>query len=182
MSPKMGWSLVLVLLTACGEEAVEDDGGGGSGAATSTSTQRASAVTGTGGGAADVPTGPALVDFLEGGEYLGFAAESAAHPSAGPHFGNVRTFVNPTLAESLANGATSHPAGAAAVKELYGNGTEVLGWSVWVKLEEDSAGGAGIYWYELYDGSLYADGPGESLCTGCHSSGVDFYRGTVPLP
>lgn len=137
---------------------------------------------GAGGADGEVPTGAALLAFLQNGGYLEFEAESARHPSTGPHFGDVRTFVNPPLAQSLAEGAPAHPVGAAAVKELFGDGPAVRGWAVWVKLAADSADGDAVYWYEIYDGTVYADGAGVGLCTGCHAGGVDFYAGPVPLP
>lgn len=41
------------------------------------------------------------------------------HVSDGPHFGNVRTFINPTLLDALTRNAPDHPIGAATIKELY---------------------------------------------------------------
>ena len=67
----------------------------------------------------DVPAQPdTLFSFLKDGGYKGFASESKAHPSSGPHSGDVRVFLNPALAESLGAGNAAHPRGAAAVKEL----------------------------------------------------------------
>jgi hypothetical protein len=125
--------------------------------------------------------GAELVPWLEAGEYLEWAAESGVHPSSGPHFGGVRTFVNDVLHASLEAGAASHPEGAAAVKELYGAGGTVLGWSVEVKVQADSAGGDGWYWYEGYQGDVYADGTGAGICTGCHGGGNDYVLSPFPL-
>ena len=62
-----------------------------------------------------------------------------------------------------------------------GGGTR-LGWAVMVKVQADSAGGDGWYWYETFDGAVYADGTGEGLCTGCHSGGgTDFFLSPFPL-
>lgn len=132
--------------------------------------------------AADVPpTGSAaLLPWLKAGGYAGWMAESAPHQSAGPHFGQVRVFVNPTLASSLGAGSAGHPPDAAAVKELYGNGATVLGWSVMVRTD-GTAGGDGWYWFEDYQGTEYADGNGVGLCTGCHSGGQDFVLSSWPL-
>jgi hypothetical protein len=132
-----------------------------------------------------VPTSSAeLFAWLQAGRYRGFAAESGVHPSAGPHGGSVRTFVNEALAASLAAGNASHPAGAAAVKELYASDRSTLtGWAVEVKLDDDSAGGAGWYWYEVFsttDGSRPIEGAGNSACTGCHAQGRDYVR--IPFP
>lgn len=125
--------------------------------------------------------GAELVPWLQAGEYLDWQAESGVHPSTGPHFGGVRTFVNDVLYASLEAGATSHPAGSAAIKELYGAGDAVLGWSVEIKLQDDSAGGDGWYWYEGYQDSVYADGNGEGICTGCHGGGNDYVLTPFPL-
>jgi hypothetical protein len=153
--------------------------------ASSTSTADATTSSESGestGAAADVPpTGAAaLLPWLEAGEYLDWTAESAPHGSAGPHFGTVRTFVNGPLFDSLTAGSDPHPLDAAAVKELYGDGNEVLGWSVTVKVA-DGTGGDTWYWLEYYSGTTYADGVGDSLCTGCHEAGTDHVRSPYPL-
>jgi hypothetical protein len=127
------------------------------------------------------PTGSAaLRPWLEAGEYLDWTAESAPHASTGPHFGTVRTFVNGPLLDSLTAAGDPHPLDAAAVKELYGGGTEVVGWSVMVKVA-DGTGGGTWYWLEYYAGSTYADGVGDSLCTGCHGAGTDHVLTPFPL-
>lgn len=139
--------------------------------------------TGDSGGGEQLPPtdSNALLTWLADGEYTGWAAESGPHPSDGPHFGNVRTFLNAALDGSFEAGADMHPAGSAAVKELYGDGGQVLGWSVSVKLDADSAGGDNWYWYEKFNDTVYADGAGDSLCTGCHSGGKDFVLSPYPL-
>jgi len=126
-------------------------------------------------------TAKELLAWLRAGNYLGWTAESAPHPSAGPHFGTVRTFLNPTVFASLAAGQAAHPSGSALVKELYGSGRQVQGWDVMLKAQDDSAGGAGWYWLEYFAGATYADGFGVPVCTGCHSLGNDFVRSQFPL-
>jgi len=122
----------------------------------------------------------ALATWLAEGRYLAWAAESAPHPGAGPHFGVVRTFVNDALFDSLTAAQAQHPPGAAAVKELYGrSGDTVLGWAVMTKLQADSAAGQGWYWYEAF-GTFASGGVGLSICTGCHADGRDFVR--IPFP
>ena len=126
------------------------------------------------------PTEPeALLAWLQAGNYLGWAAESP-HQSAGPHGGRVRTFLDPTLFASLEAASGSHPAGAAAVKELYFNGDTVRGWAVMVKLQADSDEGRGWYWYETFGTGAPLEGVGLGICTGCHSTGRDFVR--IPFP
>ena len=130
-----------------------------------------------------VPTeSAALIDWLEGGEYASWEAETGPHPSTGPHFGAVRTFVDPCLAESLDAGDATHPIGAAAVKELYADGDVVLGWSVMVKVAAGS-GGDTWYWHETYQGSTLLDGVGEPACTGCHGGpgNADYFLSPWPL-
>lgn len=132
-----------------------------------------------------VPTDDAdLFEYLRAGRYRGFAAESGVHPSAGPHGRGVRSFVNGILERSLESGAATHPAGAAAIKELYAaDGTTLTGWAVEVKTQADSAGGQGWYWYEVFsttDGSQPISGQGRPVCTGCHALGRDYVR--IPFP
>jgi hypothetical protein len=114
----------------------------------------------------------ALLPWLEAGTYRDWPSEAAVHPSTGPHFGGVRTFLNPTLDASLRAEADVHPVGAATVKELYGDGDEVRGWAVMLKVGAGSTG-ADWYWMEWYAGQTYADAAGAGLCVGCHAAGRD---------
>ena len=118
-------------------------------------------------------TNAELIDWTENGEYLDWASEPEIHDSAGPHFGDVLTFVNPELNGSFKEGGTPHPLASAAVKELYGSTNEVQGWAVMVKVAEGT-GEDSWYWWERYEGDTLADGIGDSTCTGCHSAGVDY--------
>jgi len=138
------------------------------------------------GGSDLVPTSSAeLFAYLQRGAYRGFAHESGVHASAGPHGGSVLTFVNGALERSLAAGNAAHPAGAAAVKEFYAaDRTTLTGWAVEVKVQADSAGGDGWYWYEVFstsDGERPIEGLGNPVCTGCHALGSDYVRTTFPL-
>lgn len=134
-----------------------------------------------------VPTSPdALRRYLDDRLYeqLPFS-NTEVLPSSGPH-GQQRTFMNTLLAESLEEGATQHPAGAAAVKALYGQDKTMLtGWAVQVKLDADSDAGQGWYWYEILDlrdgATPVADGRDEPLCINCHVAGADFIRSPFPL-
>jgi hypothetical protein len=128
------------------------------------------------------PAAADLFPYLQSGEYRQFAHESGVHPSNGPH-GNVRTYVNPILEESLKAGNEVHPVNAAAVKELYTAGGTLIGWAVSVKTAEESDEGRGWYWYEVFSTTQnrpIANGKGVALCTGCHAGGRDFV--TVPYP
>jgi hypothetical protein len=121
-----------------------------------------------------------LLPWLEAGNYTGWPAESEAHPSAGPHFTAVRTFLNDTLLASLEAGSEDHPVGSTAVKELYGSGPEVGGWAVMVKVAPGSTDD-NWYWYEIFDGTTYADETGNAGCGNCHGQGLDFVRTSIPL-
>ena len=162
------------LVLGCSDEGGGNTGGGGSTSVTSNG--------GAGGTAScEVPTRSAeLAAYISAETYTTFNAESAAHDSAGPHFGNVRTFINDVLFDSLETGNAEHPVCSASVKELYGDDDTLGGHTVAVKVANGSGGDA-WYWYELYEGSDFADGTGVSLCTGCHSGGTDFVLTPFPL-
>ncbi len=173
----MTWvALVSAALMGCGGDDDPAPGTGGSGGGGSGACE---------GQTCDLPTQPqALLTFLQAKSYASFAAESAAHPSAGPH-GSVRTFVGPKLDQSLAAGNTTHPPGSGTVKELFDSNGDPNGWAVWVKTQTDSAGGDGIYWYEIFGdgtGTPVADGQGVPLCKKCHAASTsDFFLGIYPL-
>jgi hypothetical protein len=118
-------------------------------------------------------TAPEMKLFLESRAYSSWPSEPAIRPSASVHFGNVRTWTNPTLKASLAAGNAEHPAGSAAIKELFGSGTQRRGWAVMVRTRPGS-GGDGWYWYEVFDGTLVGEGQGAVQCSSCHSAGTDF--------
>ncbi len=130
-----------------------------------------------------------LFKHLQGADYRKFAAvESSPHPSRGPHtkFGlPVRVYLDPKLDASLAAGNASHPAGSAAVKEMYDESGNLQGWAVMVKTGEDSANGQGWFWYEITSttsgSNPVAAGNGIPLCFGCHFPGKDFVLSDYPL-
>jgi hypothetical protein len=126
-----------------------------------------------------------LFEFLRAGSYRKWARESKPHPSAGPHPTQVQTYLNPALDMSLRAGNKSHPAGAAAVKELLGADGKLAGWAVSVKTDAASDGGRGWYWYEVFSttdaGRTSAASKGAPLCFGCHTPGRDFVLIPHPL-
>lgn len=132
--------------------------------------------------AADPPLGgTALEAWLKADHYKSWRAESAVHDSQGPHFGKVRAYLNPALYTSLNAKTSQHPKGAVAVKELYGDGNSVKGWSVAIKTATDSSGGANWYWYEIYEDKVIKDGQGVLLCRSCHFTGRDYVLTPWPL-
>jgi hypothetical protein len=132
----------------------------------------------------EVPTEPeALLAYLKSGAYKTFPRESARHPSAGPHGGEVLTYLNPELADSLEAGNEEHPICAASIKELFRGNDEVSGWAVMVKNYDQSREGQGYYWYEILgtEGAPDYAGQGLGLCVDCHASGSDYVRTRFPL-
>ena len=166
-------SLLALALTAC-----SSDDGPSSAADASTAPQADGQVA-----AGDVPTdADTLFAFLQRGDYRSYLGEPAVHASAGPHGGGVRTYFHPKLEASLRAEESTHPVGAATVKELY-TGGELSGWAVMVKTGSGNSG-ADWYFYEVFsvtDGSRpVADGNGLSGCAGCHSSGQDHILTDLP--
>jgi len=139
----------------------------------------------TTGGVDDLPpidTVDNLLAWLEAKSYADWPAESGLHQSSGPHGGQVRTFLNDTLFDSFDQGLTAHPEGSVAVKELWGDGDNMIGWAIEVKVQPESAGGDGWYWYELIGDAEYGGDTGVGLCTGCHSGGgTDYVLTPWPL-
>jgi len=114
-----------------------------------------------------------IAGWIATGEYQSWQS-GELHPTLGNHFGNVLAHFSPSLVESLEAGNELHPVGAAAVKELYGyEGKEVLGHAVIVRTGEGTTS-KDWYWYELYEGEIFADSHGDADCSLCHSGGVDF--------
>ena len=117
--------------------------------------------------------------WLDEGAYLDWAAESAPHASAGPHFGDVQTYVNAAF-EAAALAGDTHPVGSASVKELFGSGDTVLGHAVMVKVAPGTAADS-WYWFERYQGNNFANGEGDPLCVDCHVAGNDHVLTPFPL-
>lgn len=158
-------ALFVATLSACGEDAEGPVAAGGS--------------TGSAGSASlDAPAeASALRPFLESKSYSKWAAEADYHPSSGPHGEAVKVFYSAKAAAALTAGSATFPQGAAVIKELTSGGS-LYGWAVWVKVDADSAGGNGLYWYELIQGDagdkVYGDARGSSDCVGCHAPGRDY--------
>ena len=126
----------------------------------------------------------ALRTWLDDGSYRDWRRESRPHRSSGLHPETVVTYLNRALHDSLASGAKEHPAGSAAVKELY-RGGKPSGYAVAIKTEARSAVGRGWYWYEVTslaaDAKPVAAAHGVALCLGCHLTGHDFVLTPFPL-
>jgi hypothetical protein len=122
----------------------------------------------------------ALFAYLSSGKYKSFkqlqlsALGGAAHEASA-----LRVYYNAPLYQSLTTGTNfEHPAQAAAIAERYDNQGNVRGWVVSVKVNANSDGGQGWYWYAVdstVDASkLIASGLGLGLCSNCHAGGADY--------
>ena len=131
----------------------------------------------------------ALFKYLQEGTYTALPSkESGKHPSRGPHtkFGlPVQVYLNGTLDTSLKAGNDSHPAGSAAVKEMFDKDGDLQGWAVMIKTAADSDGGKGWFWYEITSTTDPSNpvriGNGVPLCFGCHATGADYVLTDYPL-
>jgi hypothetical protein len=124
----------------------------------------------------------AIQDWLRSGAYLDW--EAFDPPSKEGMAAGARVYLSPTLADSLRSGATVHPVGAAAVRELLAEGNDApTGWALNHKL--DPGAGADTWsFYEVF--STEADAEplvferAASGCVGCHAEGIDFVRLALP--
>lgn len=122
----------------------------------------------------------ALVDWLRAKNYSNWPAESSLHDSAGPHFGNVRTWISEELDSSLRDGNDSHPLCAATVKELYGDDDSLGGVSLSVKVTDDGTS-SDWFWFEVYNDEILAGGTDVDICVDCHGRGTDYLLSAYPL-
>ena len=97
------------------------------------------------------------------------------------------TYLNETPPSSMRTGSASRPVGETAIKKMFDDGGELIGWAVEIKTQEDSAAGDGWFWYEVTstsDGSTpVAIGNGVPGCVDCHSQrgNSDLVRTSWPL-
>ena len=112
-----------------------------------------------------------LLNWLNGNYYSNWYGQSTTHPSFGPH-DDVKVYYNSILETSMRAGNKSHPVGATSIKEQHKDGKH-YGWSVAIKVEEESNYGDGWYWFETLDkkdkSKIAFSGLGHQACTGCHN-------------
>jgi hypothetical protein len=178
---RLSWIIPALALAACGSRSVpRDERKPIAGQPPVTGDQPGDSRAG-GDGAVDLPAEATTVPvkptelqaWLIAAHYQKWAHESKPHQSTGPHEETVKTFISPSLRASLQQGGTTHPEGAAAVKELYDGAGQHKGWAVSVKVAADSANGKGWYWYEVFstapDAKPAYEGVGKELCRDCHA-------------
>lgn len=112
-----------------------------------------------------------LLDWIDAGHYLAWRCEPAPHPARpGSGHGANRICSNDALvAAAEAGGSAPFPIGAAAVKEIFSSSGAIRLYAVYRKVAATSDGYS-WYWYEGDGDSNYANGVGDSTCTGCHSN------------
>lgn len=132
----------------------------------------------------------AIEQWITDGSYKGWACEPAVHEARSPSPHGFNRICSNDLIAGAAMGTTAWPRGAAAVKELYADAaaTTPIGYAVYLKTDDDSAGGANWYWYERVPlnagiptdaNGVVADGKGGSgaardICVSCHvAAGAD---------
>ena len=125
------------------------------------------------------PRGPmATTAWIEAGHYLAWHCEPVRHPSrpGSPHSAN-RICTNDALSTAPDG---PFPVGAASIKELY-NVDKLVGFALMRKVEPDSRGGAGWYWYEAIGDDVVVASHGAGNCVGCHGDAPrDFAYTVVP--
>lgn len=117
-----------------------------------------------------------LPQWLAAGYYRTWRCEPQPHPGRPPSpHGTTRICNN----DALHAAAAGFPAGAAAVKEIFG-GDRIVSYAVSRKLTAGD-GGDRWYWYEGNADKVYGNGPGVTGCTGCHDRAArDFVFTVVP--
>jgi hypothetical protein len=118
----------------------------------------------------------AIQAWLDSGAYLEW--ERHDPPPAPGMTGGARVYLSPELAASLRSGASSHPRGSAAVREIVDaeDPTIMIGWALNHKLDEGEGGEAWSF-YEVFSLELDAEPlvaeRGAIGCVGCHGEGRD---------
>lgn len=133
------------------------------------------------------PMGAAAVEsWLAAGSYKHWACEGQSHDARSPSPHGFNRICSNSVISAKATGTDAWPEGAAAVKELFADGTSTtpVGYAVYLKTKADSAGGSNWYWYERvpldsgapHDASgvvadgMGSSGPAMSICVGCHGA------------
>lgn len=137
------------------------------------------------GGDAPPPEGAAaLKPWLEAKSYAAWDCQPQSHPPLpiSPHLFSRVCVTTQARGRAVGRGdaGSPFPNGAAAVKELLGaDGKTPSGYAVTLKIAEDSADGAGWYYYEeakaIDPSGPIADGRGDDAkiretCANCHSA------------
>ncbi len=103
--------------------------------------------------------------------WFGHSEVQTPQSSSSPH-GDMKTFINPALQESMNDFDESHPVGSIAAKELYlSNSSEVSGYLYAEKISEGTAANTWLWYEDLNlseDNGVEVYGRGVANCSGCH--------------
>jgi hypothetical protein len=116
-----------------------------------------------------------MKEWLAAGDYKNWHCEPEEHAPRPPSpHGVNRICSNGTLSENAED--DPYPKNSAAVKELWEGGS-VKGYAVYLKIKDESEGGAGWYYFEeSVEGVTVAEGIGSAgsaereLCASCHQA------------
>ncbi len=94
----------------------------------------------------------------------------------------VRVFMNDCLAESIAAGNSTHPIGSMSIKEMYGTGDTIIGYSAMIKVDDTSPNdGMDWYFHTIVGGEEKASERGSAACFDCHVMGTDYVQTPYPF-
>lgn len=111
-------------------------------------------------------TAASAAAWLGTGEYLTWRCEQTSHPARpGSAHSRNRICSNELIATTPAD--APFPIGAASVKELLDDSDRIEGYA-FIEKAAASGDGSGWFWYEVANGTTYADSYGSALCAGCH--------------
>lgn len=115
--------------------------------------------------------------WLDSGAYLEWERHD---PPPGPGMtGGARVYLSPELAASLRSGASIHPMGSAAVREIVdaADPSVMIGWSMNHKVDAGEGGDTWMF-YEVFSTEIDAvplvAERGAAGCVGCHGEGRDY--------
>lgn len=162
----------LLFAQACGKDNGDDNDNNRTGAPS----------TGPAGEIADTSEAGFLA-FMKAGSYREWSDKQPSPIDSVPaHSAKTQTFFNVTAATAATAGQNPLPKGSIVIKDIFeSDGVTLKAQAAMAKIA-DGTGGDTWVWYEVflpeYNNTFY--GKGLSSCTGCHSSGSDFVRSSVP--
>ena len=122
-------------------------------------------------GSGDAQTPPmgmaALNAWLSKADYKTWACETSPM-NARPNGAHARNRVCSNQ-KTQQNSGGEYAVDAASVKELFGSSDQIIGYAVSRHIKAGKSADS-WYWYEISNGSVFADGVGAGVCNGCHSA------------
>lgn len=167
----LGLVVVVHVVTACGKKSGSDDD-----PKTGTPSEGAA-------GELSDTSSAGIASFLQAGKFRGWTVKQAVPiDSVASHASKTQTFFNDTAGTAAKAGQNPLPKGSVVVKEIFaGDGITLSAQALMAKVD-DGADGETWVWFEgrVPDLNQPYYGKGLATCAGCHASGTDFVRTTVP--